>query len=514
MTSDRRDGRERAAPSSSTLPLLLVTVGTDHHPFDRLIEWVDRWLADGPSEHVRCVVQHGSARMPKTGEAHEHLVHAELQAAMAEAAIVVCHGGPATITEARRTGHLPIVAPRDPAAGEHVDDHQLRFTRHLSESRLIACCMSEGEFRTALDSALAEPTRFRFARPSDAADGAAPVAEAVRRAGELIDDLLGGRADDSAPATTGHPPQGRRTNLPAVSVVIPTKDRPELVRRALESVLAQDYPGDIDVVVVFDGDEPDHALATGDEHRTVSVTTNSRTPGLAGSRNSGILAADGEFVAFCDDDDLWRPGKLLAQVEVLDAEPGAVLVCSGITVDYDGTATDRTLPLQRVERADLLRSRLSELHPSTFLMRRAALVEGFGLVDEDLPGSYAEDYDLLLRAASYGRVLNVPEVHARIRWHAESHFANRHETIARALAVLLERHPDFRTVPAGYARVTGQIAFARAALGERRAALRWARRALRANPLEPRAYLAVTVAGGAVGAETVLKGLHKRGRGL
>lgn len=493
-------------------PLLLVTVGTDHHPFDRLIEWVDRWLAEGPAEHVRCVVQHGSARLPKTGEAYEHLAHSELQAAMAEAAVIVCHGGPATITEARRTGHLPIVVPRDPELGEHVDDHQLRFARHLSERGLIACCDTEDAFRGALDSAHAEPERFRFPGPSEAAGGVAPVAESVRRAGALIDDLLAGRTDDTAQTA---PDSGeRRSGWPSVSVVIPTKDRPELVRRAVESVLAQDYPGDIDVVVVFDGGEPDQALATEGDHRTVSVTANRRTPGLAGGRNSGILAVRGDLVAFCDDDDVWLPGKLLAQVAALESQPSAALVCSGITVDYDGTATDRTLDLRRVERSDLLRSRLSELHPSTFLMRRAALVEGFGLVEENLPGSYAEDYDMLLRAASYGPVLNIPEVHARIRWHAESHFANRWETIARALAALLDRHPDFRTVPEGYARVAGQIAFARAALGERRTSLRWARGALRANPLEPRAYLAMAVAGGAVRADTVLSSLHKRGRGL
>lgn len=513
-----------------TLPVLLVTVGTDHHQFDRLIEWTDRWLADGAEESVRCVVQHGASRPPKSGDGREYLDHAELQEAMGEAEIVVCHGGPATITEARRTGHVPIVVPRDGDRAEHVDDHQLRFTQHLGERGLIVRCDTEGDFRAALAAAVAHPERFRLDSPGAAARGDAPVSESVRRVSELIDDLLESRAGESLPAAAAASGTGGRASLqaapaystegaplpqwPVVSVVISTRDRPGLLREAVEAVLAQDYPGAIDCVVVFDGTEPDHTLAAERPRRTVSVTTNSRTPGLAGGRNSGILAAGGELVAFCDDDDAWLPGKLRKQVELLHAEPQAAVVCTGITVAYEDHETDRTLALRHVHRDDLLRSRMAELHPSTFLMRRSALVDGFGLVDEALPGSYAEDYELLLRAAAHGPIVTIPDAAVRVRWHAKSHFASRWATIARGLDALLERHPDFRTVPRGYARVTGQIAFARAALGERREALRWIRRAVRANPAEPRAYLALLVASRTVTAQTVLRALHSRGRGL
>lgn len=50
----------------SDLPLVLVTVGTDYHRFDRLIEWVDRWYAETGRGRVRCVVQHGASRAPST----------------------------------------------------------------------------------------------------------------------------------------------------------------------------------------------------------------------------------------------------------------------------------------------------------------------------------------------------------------------------------------------------------------------------------------------------------------
>ena len=70
-------------------------------------------------------------------------------------------------------------------------------------------------------------------------------------------------------------------------------------------MLAQDYPGQLRVVVVYDRAEPD-----AEPNGSVTVLVNDRTPGLAGARNTGIVALETDLVAFCDDDDVWRPGKL------------------------------------------------------------------------------------------------------------------------------------------------------------------------------------------------------------
>jgi glycosyltransferase involved in cell wall biosynthesis len=248
--------------------------------------------------------------------------------------------------------------------------------------------------------------------------------------------------------------------------------------------------------------------------RRVRVITNTRTPGLAGARNTGIEAATGDLVAFCDDDDEWLPGKLAAQLGALDVHPDGALVSCGIRVSYDDRTVDRSLDRPRVSLEALLRDRLTELHPSTFLIRRAALLDGIGLVDEQIPGSYAEDYEFLLRAARYAPLVNVDSPYVLVRWHKRSYFAQRWETISTALQWLLRRYPEFATVPHGEARVAGQIAFAQAAMGNRRDAVRWARRTLARNPKEPRAYLALAVASRAVHADRVLRTLHKRGRGI
>jgi GT2 family glycosyltransferase len=301
---------------------------------------------------------------------------------------------------------------------------------------------------------------------------------------------------------------------PEVDVVVPTRDRPELLRQSIDAILAQDYPGVVRVVVVFDQSDPDLTLVRPDPARPVMVVTNNRKPGLAGGRNSGILASRGELVAFCDDDDVWLPGKLTAQVAMLKADPTASIVSCGIRIDYDGTLVDRVLPKTTIQMPDLLRDRLTELHPSTFLMRRSAVVDGFGLVSEQVPGSFGEDYEFLLRASRAGAIRSVPEVGVIVRWHKSSYFMSRWETMSQGLTWLLESYPEFSTLPAGEARVAGQVAFAQAAMGHRASALRWAGRTVRHNPLEPRAYLALAIASGVVKPDAIIRRLHDRGRGI
>ncbi|WP_243715995.1 glycosyltransferase [Actinomadura darangshiensis] len=492
----------------SDRPLVLVTVGTDHHRFDRLIEWVDRWFADAGQGRVHCVVQHGASRAPEHAEPRDFLDHVELLKLMEQAAVVVTHAGASTIGEARRLGRLPVIVPRDPAHDEIVDGHQIDFLKRIEEKGLVAACGTEAELRAQLDRLVDDPDAFLLAE----GDSGAAQAAAVRRTGQLIDTLMSVRGE--TPARPAGSPAAEGGEPPSVTVVVATRNRPELLRVALDSILAQDYAGDIDCLVVHDQSEIDDTVAVDKPGRRVSVMANTRVPGLAGARNSGILAATGELVAFCDDDDRWLPGKLTAQVDVLRSAPGAGLACTGIRILYDDRKVDRTLDRGEVAFADLLRSRLTELHPSTFLLRRDALIERIGLVSEEVPGSHGEDYEFLLRAARDAAIVNVPDVHVEVLWGKQSYFAQRWRVIADALAWLLEEVPEFRLVPAGHGRIAGQIAFAEAAAGRRRSALRWARRTVRANWREPRAYLAVAIACRLVGADRIVRFLHRRGRGI
>jgi glycosyltransferase involved in cell wall biosynthesis len=301
---------------------------------------------------------------------------------------------------------------------------------------------------------------------------------------------------------------------PAVDVVIATRDRPELLRRALAAVLGQRYDGRIDVTLVFDQCEPDRTLEQQGTDRSVRVVANSRTPGLPGARNTGITTSGNPLIAFCDDDDVWLPGKLAAQVDLLESHPETEVATTGIYVVSPGGATPRVVDGGWVTHADLTRSRVLEAHPSTFLARRDAVVDGIGLVSETIPGGFAEDYEWLLRAAARAPIAAVALPLVEVHWHRASFFADRWRTIIAALDHLVDAHPELRADRPGYARIAGQQAFAHAALGERDDARRVARTALRANPREPRAFLALLVSTGAVSSETVLRGLQAFGRSV
>ena len=84
---------------------------------------------------------------------------------------------------------------------------------------------------------------------------------------------------------------------PAVSVVVPTRHRPELLLHAVTSILGQSYPGKLECLVVFDQSEPAAApLGEIPAGRQLRVLANTRTPGLAGARNAGITAAVGSVI--------------------------------------------------------------------------------------------------------------------------------------------------------------------------------------------------------------------------
>jgi UDP-N-acetylglucosamine transferase subunit ALG13 len=161
-------------------------VGTDVHRFDRLVGWLESWHA-GRSDALRLVVQHGHSRAPALPGAVAFLGHDDLQKAMAEATLVVSHGGPATITEARRHGHLPIVVPRDPAYREHVDNHQQLFARRLAAAGMVALCESALELGDALDKGVADPSSFALGTDPRAQESRA---EAVAKVGLIVEQLM------------------------------------------------------------------------------------------------------------------------------------------------------------------------------------------------------------------------------------------------------------------------------------------------------------------------------------
>ena len=284
---------------------------------------------------------------------------------------------------------------------------------------------------------------------------------------------------------------------PTISVVVPTHGRPRLVRETVGRILSQDYPGIVETIVVHDGEEPNQSLAQDDPLRPVKVIRNTHVRGLTGVRNSGLAVVSGDLIAWCDDDDLWHTDKLSVQVQLLHRTPGAMAVGAGhtwVSADRDQTSELRP-PFGLVTQDRVLKHGNGPLglHSSTVLVRREAydLVGGY---DESLPQSRCEDLEFFLRASTLGPIPILQRSVADIRFDPYSAFtAERHRTIAETLQVLLTRYPQYEDSPAAKSRISYQIAINYSQAGNRKAARRWSRAALVAEPSNHRAAAVAVV---------------------
>lgn len=142
--------------------MIFVTLGTDQHPFSRLMDWIrDAAVSEllGPEEFL---VQHGYTQpfeSPKV-RFEKFLSYEQMGLAMDKARLVVTHPS-TTAFEAIGRGKVPLVVSRRKAYGEAVDDHQEEFVRECSEVMPFNVVQSYEEFAVALTEPMMQDTRFR-----------------------------------------------------------------------------------------------------------------------------------------------------------------------------------------------------------------------------------------------------------------------------------------------------------------------------------------------------------------
>lgn len=185
-----------------------------------------------------------------------------------------------------------------------------------------------------------------------------------------------------------------------ISVIIPTYNRADFLKKAVDSVLSQDHP-DFEIIVVDDGstDTTSGLLAQYGSAIRIIRQPNS---GVSAARNAGILLAKGDLLAFLDSDDYWLPGKLSAQAAFFDAHPESV-ICQ--TEELWVRRGRRVNPGRRHRKRSgwifIPSLSLCLISPSAVMMRRS-LLDKVGLFDESLPA--CEDYDLWLRISCQYKV--------------------------------------------------------------------------------------------------------------
>ena len=130
------------------------------------------------------MIQRGATPALAPLETVEFVAALDLEAMMTQADAVVCHGGPGTMSLAMRCGHRPIVIARDPALGEHIDDHQQRYTRRLASEGLIELPASQQALIELIADAPARLDLSTFTAQSSV--------ESADRFGNLVTQLVNG----------------------------------------------------------------------------------------------------------------------------------------------------------------------------------------------------------------------------------------------------------------------------------------------------------------------------------
>ena len=153
----------------------------------------------GPAPRGPLVRPVGHLGQPRRGPVADYIRYDEMCDYMSRAVAVVCHGGPATIMDARKLGRVPIVVPRNADLGEHVDNHQQRFAKRMAELGEIH--LARARTRCSSWSRRPSPTR----RPSPPRPTARAIAAAVAKFEELVDGLFDRKR---APQASGPRPEG------------------------------------------------------------------------------------------------------------------------------------------------------------------------------------------------------------------------------------------------------------------------------------------------------------------
>lgn len=174
------------------------------------------------------------------------------------------------------------------------------------------------------------------------------------------------------------------------SVIIPTYNRPELTRIAVDSVLAQSFDN-FELIVVDDGSDPafDFQLST------FNLIRHKENQGVSAARNTGLKAAHGEWICFLDSDDRWRKDKLSVTAEYIQKFPEYMIFHTDEIWYSSGRLINQKKKHKRPQ-GDVFEKSLEMccIGPSTSCVHRS-LFQQHGLFDEELPA--CEDYDLWLR---------------------------------------------------------------------------------------------------------------------
>lgn len=195
---------------------------------------------------------------------------------------------------------------------------------------------------------------------------------------------------------------------PDVSVIIPTRDRPSLLRRSMASAVAQEGVA-VECIVVDDGSEvPVADVLAAELPPCIRVIRHDSPRGVPASRNAGIAAARGDWLAFLDDDDVWAPHKLRTQLAAARDRDAALAFAGALIVDGHGRPLQASdPPPPGTDLSQVLLTKNVVPGGCSNLIARTTVIRAAGGFDTSF--KTLEDWDLHLRLVRLENTAVVPE---------------------------------------------------------------------------------------------------------
>lgn len=197
--------------------------------------------------------------------------------------------------------------------------------------------------------------------------------------------------------------QNRR---PLISVIVPTHNRPLFLKKTLLSIVAQSYPH-LEIIVVSNGFNPENKkVAEEIQDARICYLEQADSGGPSSPRNHGVRKSKGDYIAFCDDDDLWMPSKIEKQVTALESN-GEYGLCYSKMMRFNH---EKEWAIPHEEGATDLRSLLYiNTVPISSVLIKKSLLEQYGDFSESKRIGTSEDYEFLLRYAAVTKFYFVDE---------------------------------------------------------------------------------------------------------
>jgi glycosyltransferase involved in cell wall biosynthesis len=202
-------------------------------------------------------------------------------------------------------------------------------------------------------------------------------------------------------------------NYPMVSVIVPTQNRPEMLKRAIESICSQTYPN-FEIIVINDGGEDvEGTIRRFNIRNNIRYIRHELPRERSAARNSGLLAARGKYIAYLDDDDRFYPDHLRILVNFLETNKVKVAYTDACRANEDlenGTYVVKSRQLQFSNNFDPDKILIENLFPNLCIMHKKSCIDEAGMFDEALETH--EDWEMWIRLSRLYCFHHIPVVTA------------------------------------------------------------------------------------------------------